>query len=219
MTTGLTKLMIANRGEIAIRIARAAAEHGLRTVAVYSEDDAAALPRHRADEARALSGAGPAAYLDAEQIVVAARESGCDAIHPGYGFLSEQASFARRCAAAGLVFVGPAPAALDAFGDKASARALAQRCGVPVLPATPGPTGLDEAGAFLAARGGAGVMVKAIAGGGGRGMRAVVDADALESAYARCRSEALQAFGNGDVYVEALLPRARHVEVQVAGDS
>jgi len=130
----LTKLLIANRGEIAIRIARAAAEHGLATVAVYSDDDAAALHPRRSDEARALSGAGPAAYLDAEQIVAAARESGCDAVHPGYGFLSEQASFARRCAAAGLAFVGPGPAVLAAFGDKVSARALAQRCGVPVLP-------------------------------------------------------------------------------------
>src|SRR5262245_10419789 len=172
MATGFTKLLIANRGEVAIRIARAAAEHGLRTVALYSEDDAASLhPRH-CDEARALRGSGPAAYLDAEQIVAMAREAGCDAVHPGYGFLSEQASFARRCAAAGLVFVGPRPEVLDAFGDKAAARALAERSGVPVLPATPGPTSLDAARAFLRARGAAGVMIKAIAGGGGRGMRA-----------------------------------------------
>ena len=214
----LTKLLIANRGEIAIRIARAAAEHGLATVCVHSEDDAAALHTKKADEARALRGSGPAAYLDAEQLVAAALATGCDAVHPGYGFLSEQAAFARRCAAAGLVFVGPGPAVLDAFGDKAAARVLAERCGVPVLPATPGPTSLDDARAFLAERGGAGVMVKAIAGGGGRGMRPVTRAQDLPPAYARCRSEALQAFGNGDVYVEALLPRARHVEIQVAGD-
>jgi acetyl/propionyl-CoA carboxylase alpha subunit/acetyl-CoA carboxylase carboxyltransferase component len=219
MPTKLTSVLIANRGEIAIRIARAAAEHGLRAVAVYSEDDAAALHTRKADEARALRGAGPAAYLDAEQIVAAARESGCDAIHPGYGFLSEQAAFARRCAEAGLVFVGPSPAALDLFGDKARARALAERVGVPVLPGTAAPTSLDDARAFLRVHGaGTGIMIKAVAGGGGRGMRPVSGADELEAAYARCRSEALQAFGNGDVYVERRLPRARHIEVQVAGD-
>src|SRR5262245_23519741 len=188
MATGFTKLLIANRGEIAIRIARAAAEHGIRTVAVHSEDDAAALHPRRCDEARVLRGAGPAAYLDAEQIVAAALAAGCDAVHPGYGFLSERASFARRCAAAGLAFVGPRPEVLDAFGDKAAARALAQRCGLPVLPATPGPTSLDEARTFLAGRAG-GVMIKAIAGGGGRGMRAVTDAAMLEAAYTRCGSE------------------------------
>ena len=219
MGTGLSSLLIANRGEIAIRIARAAAEHGLRTVTVHSEDDAAALHTRKSDETRALRGSGPAAYLDAEQIVAVAREAGCDAIHPGYGFLSESAAFARRCAAEGLVFVGPAPEVLDVFGDKARARALAQRSGVPVLAGTTGPTSLDEARAFLAAQGaGAGIMLKAIAGGGGRGMRPVQGADDLEAAYARCRSEALQSFGNGEVYAERLFPRARHVEVQVAGD-
>ena len=219
MSTRLTSVLIANRGEIAIRIARAAAERGLRTVTVYSEDDAAALHTKKSDETRALRGAGPAAYLDAEQIVAVARASGCDAIHPGYGFLSEQAAFARRCAAAGLVFVGPAAEVLEAFGDKAHARTLAERAGVPVLAGARGPTSLDEARAFLSAQGaGAGMMIKAIAGGGGRGMRAVQRADELEAAYARCRSEALESFGNGDVYVEQLFPRARHVEVQLAGD-
>lgn len=219
MSTRLTSVLIANRGEIAIRIARAAAEQGLRTVTVYSEDDAAALHTKKSDETRALRGTGPAAYLDAGQIVAAARASGCDTIHPGYGFLSEQAAFARRCAAADLVFVGPAPKVLDVLGDKTRARALAERAGVPVLAGTTGPTSLDEARAFLGAQGtGAGIMIKAIAGGGGRGMRAVQRADELEAAFARCRSEALQSFGNGDVYVERLLPRARHVEVQLAGD-
>ncbi len=127
MGTGLSSLLIANRGEIAIRIARAAAEHGLRTVTVHSEDDAAALHTRKSDETRALRGSGPAAYLDAEQIVAVAREAGCDAIHPGYGFLSENAAFARRCAAEGLVFVGPSPEALDVFGDKTKTRALAER--------------------------------------------------------------------------------------------
>ena len=148
-----------------------------------------------------------------------AREAGCDAIHPGYGFLSESSAFARRCAAAGVVFVGPSPEALDVFGDKTKTRALAQRSGVPVLAGTTGPTSLEEARAFLSAQGaGAGIMLKAIAGGGGRGMRAVQSADDLEAAYARCRSEALQSFGNGEVYAERFFPRARHVEVQVAGD-
>ena len=191
----------------------------MRTVTVHSEDDAAALHTRKSDETRALRGSGPAAYLDAEQLVAVAREAGCDAIHPGYGFLSESSAFARRCAAAGMVFVGPSPEALDAFGDKTKTRALAQRSGVPVLAGTTGPTSLDEARAFLSAQGaGAGIMLKAIAGGGGRGMRPVQSADDLEAAYARCRSEALQSFGNGEVYAERFFPRARHVEVQVAGD-
>jgi acetyl/propionyl-CoA carboxylase alpha subunit/acetyl-CoA carboxylase carboxyltransferase component len=219
MATGLTSLLIANRGEIAIRIARAAAECGLRTVTVHSEDDVTALHTRKSDETHALRGEGPAAYLDVEQIVAAARAAGCDAIHPGYGFLSENAAFARRCAAEGLVFVGPAPEAIERFGDKARARALAQRLGVPVLPGTTGPTSLEEARAFLAGEGaGTGIMIKAIAGGGGRGMRPVHRVDDLEAAYARCRSEALRSFGCGDVYVEGLFPHARHIEVQVAGD-
>src|SRR5262245_50726858 len=219
MPRTFTSVLIANRGEIAIRIARAVAEHGLRSVTVYSEDDAAALHTRRSDETRLLRGMGPAAYLDADQILAAAHAAGCDAIHPGYGFLSEQAWFARRCAAENKVFVGPAPNVLDDFGDKARARALAKRAGVPVLPGTDGPTSLEEARAFLAAeRGGAGIMIKAIAGGGGRGMRSVVHEADLDSAYARCRSEALASLGNGDLYVERLLPHVRHVEVQVLGD-
>src|SRR5262249_44887500 len=159
----------------------------------------------KADETRALKGAGPAAYLDVEQIVAAARAARCDAIHPGYGFLSENATFARRCAQEGLAFVGPVPEVLEHFGDKAHARALAERLGLPVLSGTSGPTSLDEARAFLAAEGS--MMIKAIAGGGGRGMRPVRHAEELEAAYERCRSEALQSFGCGDVYVERLLPR------------
>jgi acetyl/propionyl-CoA carboxylase alpha subunit len=209
-------VLIANRGEIAIRVARAAAELGLRTVAVYSEDDARCLHVRRADRAVALRGAGPAAYLAASQLVAAARESGCGAIHPGYGFLSESAAFARACAEAGLVFVGPSPAALEAFGDKGRARALAERCRIPVLRGTNGPTSLAEARDFLASVGA--VAVKAIAGGGGRGMRLVTRAEDLEEAWTRCRSEAKAAFGVADVYVEELLSRARHVEVQIVGD-
>src|SRR5262245_8276350 len=130
------RLLIANRGEIAIRIARAAAERGLATVAVYSEDDAGSLHVRHADVARPLDGAGPRAYLDAEQLLAVARETGCDAVHPGYGFLSEEAEFAERAAGAGLVFVGPRPDTLALLGDKAAARALAARCDVPILPGT-----------------------------------------------------------------------------------
>jgi acetyl/propionyl-CoA carboxylase alpha subunit/acetyl-CoA carboxylase carboxyltransferase component len=207
------KLLIANRGEIAVRIARTAAEMGIATVAVFSQDDAASLHVRRADEAVALKSAGPAAYLDIAGIVEAARQSGCDAVHPGYGFLSENAGFARACAAAGLIFVGPSPETLDLFGDKARARALAAGCGVPVLE---GVEGLKEAQALLAQHGA--VMVKAVAGGGGRGMRPVASADELEAAFVRCASEAKAAFGDDRLYVERLLPRARHVEVQIAGD-
>ena len=213
----VTRILIANRGEIAIRVSRAAAELGLRTVAVYSEDDERSLHTRRADEARPLRGTGAAAYLDIAQLVALARESGCDAIHPGYGFLAENAGFARACNAAGIRFVGPSPEVLEQFGDKARARALAQRCGVPVLPGTGGPTSLQAAREFQRTHGA--VMIKAIAGGGGRGMRAVQRAEELDAAWERCRSEALGAFGNADVYVEALLPRARHIEVQIVGDA
>ncbi len=215
----MKSLLIANRGEIAIRIARSAADAGIRTVSVHSEDDALSLHTRRTDETRSLKGVGTAAYLDAAQIVAVAREAGCDAIHPGYGFLAENAGFARACADAGITFVGPSPQTLDLFGDKAQARALAERCGVPVMPGTTKATSLAEARAFQQSlgRGGA-VMIKAIAGGGGRGMRPVFSIDDLDEAYERCRSEATQAFGNGDVYAEQLFARARHIEVQVIGD-
>jgi pyruvate carboxylase len=215
----MNSLLVANRGEIAIRVMRAAAEMGIRTVAVFSEDDARSLHTRKADDARALRGIGAAAYLDIEQIVAVARAAGCDAIHPGYGFLSENPTFARRCAEEGMMFVGPRPEMLELFGDKVKARALAERCGIPVLPASAGATTLAEAREFLAAMGGGGSMViKAVSGGGGRGMRVVHRLDDVEEAYKRCQSEARAAFGNPDVYVERLVPRARHVEVQIVGD-
>ncbi len=215
----LTSLLVANRGEIAIRIMRAAAEMGIRTVAVFSEDDAHSLHTRKADEARPLRGAGVAAYLDGEHLLTVAKQAGCDAIHPGYGFLSENAGFARRCAEEGITFVGPRAEILELFGNKGQARALAERCGVSVLPGTSGSTSLDQAREFLASLGdGGAMMIKAVAGGGGRGMRAVFHPQEVEEAYTRCQSEALQAFGNGDVYVEQLIPRARHIEVQVIGD-
>jgi acetyl/propionyl-CoA carboxylase alpha subunit/acetyl-CoA carboxylase carboxyltransferase component len=215
----MKSLLVANRGEIAIRVLRAANDLGLRTVAVFSEDDARCLHVKNADEARALSGAGPAAYLDPEQIVAVARDAGCDAIHPGYGFLAESGAFARRCAQEGIAFVGPRAALLELLGDKGQARRLAERCGVPTLPGTSRPTTLAEARDFLVSLGeGGAILLKAIAGGGGRGMRVVRDASTLDDAYARCRSEAGAAFANGDLYVERWLPRARHVEVQILGD-
>lgn len=215
----LSALLIANRGEISIRIARAAAELGIRTVAVYAEDDHNSLHTRRADEARPLRGAGPKAYLDGEQIIAAARESGCDSIHPGYGFLSESAAFAARCAAAGITFVGPGVAALELLGDKGRARALAEATGVAVLPGTAHSTSLEEARAFFDALGpGAAMVIKAIAGGGGRGLRIVHRAEDIDEAFERCRSEAQSAFGNGDLYVEKQVVRARHIEVQIAGD-
>jgi len=215
----MKKLLVANRGEIAVRIMHAAAELGIRTVAVFSEDDARALHPRRADAAQPLRGVGAAAYLDVEQIVAVAKTCGCDAIHPGYGFLSEHAAFARRCVTEGLTFVGPRAETLDVFGDKTQARALAARCGVPVLQGTPSAVTLEQARRFLASLGaGGGMMIKALAGGGGRGMRAVFRVEDVDAAYARCQSEAQQAFGNGDLYVEQLMPRARHIEVQVVGD-
>ncbi|MBN8848277.1 MULTISPECIES: carboxyl transferase domain-containing protein [unclassified Sphingomonas] len=213
------KLLIANRGEIAIRIARAAAAEGIASVAVYPADDALSLHVRAADEAIELPGRGAQAYLDIDAIVDAAKRAGCDALHPGYGFLSENAALARRGAAEGVAFIGPAPEVLELFGDKPKAKALARKCGVPVIESTGGETSLEEAHAFLASLGpSAAVMVKAIAGGGGRGMRIVEDAAQLAEAYARCRSEARAAFGDDGVYVERLIRDARHVEVQVIGD-
>jgi acetyl/propionyl-CoA carboxylase alpha subunit/acetyl-CoA carboxylase carboxyltransferase component len=212
-------LLIANRGEIAIRVARSAAELGIRTVTVFSEDDALSLHIRKGDQALPLRGKGVAAYLDMEQILAAAREAGCDAVHPGYGFLSENARFARLCAEAEIIFVGPQVEVLELFGDKVQARALAASAGIAVIPGTSQATSLAEARAFFAALGSDGaVMIKALAGGGGRGMRAVYRSEDLAEAYARCQSEARTAFGQESVYVEQLIRHARHIEVQVVGD-
>ena len=213
-----TELLIANRGEIAIRIARAAADLDLRSVAVHSRDDARSLHVRAADEVRELPGQGVAAYLDADAIIAAAKDSECDAIHPGYGFLSEHASFARRCAKAGLTFVGPAPAHLELFGDKARARAAAVAADVPVIRGIDRAVSLEEAQAFFSSLRGGAMIIKAVAGGGGRGTRAVSREAEIEPAYQRCRSEAKAAFGCGDVYVERYIDRARHIEVQILGD-
>ncbi|MEV6241932.1 carboxyl transferase domain-containing protein [Lentzea sp. NPDC051838] len=193
-------LLVANRGEVAVRVLRAAADLGIRTVAVYAEDDASSLHVTLADRAVALR--GPSPYLDVSQILDAA--AGCVAVHPGWGFLSENASFARACAARGLTFVGPSPEVLELLGDKRRARELAASLGIPVLDAVPGEFP---------------VMVKAVLGGGGKGMRAVYAPEDLDSAVEACRAEALAAFGVGDVYLERLMPSARHIEVQLVGTS
>jgi acetyl/propionyl-CoA carboxylase alpha subunit len=214
------RVLIANRGEIAVRLVRALRDLGIDSVAVHAKDDTAALHVQMADIAVPLQATGPSAYLDMAALIAVARAQGCDAVHPGYGFLSERADFAQACAEAGLRFIGPTPEQLALFGDKARARALAGQCDVPVMPGSAGAVTLAEAQAFFAAQQaeGAGVMVKAIGGGGGRGMRAVLSADELPEAHARCMSEARAAFGVEGVYVERLMRHARHIEVQLIGD-
>lgn len=212
----MSAILIANRGEVAIRIARAARKLGLEPVGIYSTDDATSLHVAHMARAVALPGSGAAAYLDQEAILSAAEQAGCNLLHPGYGFLSENAAFARLCVERGVRFVGPTPDVLELFGDKIRARTLAAELGVPVMPGTTHPTGLEEARAFASEHGA--VMLKAMAGGGGRGMRAVHHPAGLDAVYESCRSEALQAFGVGDLYVEKLVPAARHIEVQVIGD-
>jgi len=215
----VTRLLIANRGEVALRIARAAAGAGIETVGVYSEDDARSLHVLRADRAAPLRGRGAAAYLDAQQIIDTAISTRCDALHPGYGFLSERADFAERCRDAGLTLVGPRADVLALFGDKARAREFAREQGVPVLDGSSAAVSLEDARAFLAALpAGSAMAIKAVAGGGGRGMRIVDDAGDVDDAFERCQSEARAAFASEAVYVERALRGARHIEVQTAGD-
>jgi acetyl/propionyl-CoA carboxylase alpha subunit len=215
----MNALLIANRGEIAIRIARAAGDLNLRTVAIFSEDDAESLHTRAADEAHGLSGLGARAYLDIEAVIEAAKATECDAIHPGYGFLSEQAEFARRCAEEGITFVGPKTEHLELFGDKARARQAAKDADVPVLNGIDRAVTVDEVREFMQSLGdGGSIIIKALAGGGGRGTSAVIDPAELETIYERCQREAQAAFGIGDVYVEQFVPTARHVEVQILGD-
>ena len=213
------RVLIANRGEIAVRIARAAAGLGVETVAVYAPADALGLHVKAATTAYPLGGADPvAAYLDVANLVAAAVASGCDAVHPGYGFLSESAAFARACAEASLTFIGPGPEALALFGDKTRARDLARSLGLPIVPGSTPLESVEEA--ELDARTlGYPVMLKAAAGGGGRGMRAVTGPDELAAAFARCWSEAQAAFGDGTIFLEKLIPRPRHIEVQVLADA
>jgi len=220
MIRPIRSLLIANRGEIAIRVMRAAAELRVRTVAIYSQEDRFSLHRTKADEAYLVGeGKGPVeAYLDIDDIIRVAREARADGIHPGYGFLSENPGFAEACAAAGIIFVGPSPDTMRRLGNKVMARNLAVEAGVPVMPASPPlPDDPDEA-LRLAGEVGFPVMLKASWGGGGRGMRTVEDPAQLADMVAAARREAKAAFGNDEVYLEKLIRRARHVEVQIVGD-
>jgi acetyl-CoA carboxylase biotin carboxylase subunit len=213
------RVLIANRGEIAWRIVRACRDEGLQSVAVYSDADRDAPFVRAADAAVHLGGSAPAdSYLDIPKILDAARATGADAVHPGYGFLSERAAFAQAVTDAGLVFVGPPASAIAAMGDKTSARRLMQQAGVPIVPGTTAPVrDADEAGA-IAADIGYPVLAKAAAGGGGRGMRVVRDASELAGALTAAASEARKAFGDDAIYLEKFIERPRHVEIQVLAD-
>ncbi|MFZ9407918.1 MAG: carboxyl transferase domain-containing protein [Burkholderiaceae bacterium] len=215
----MKRLLIANRGEIAIRIARAAAELGVQTVAVHAPEDEHSLHRQAADVSVALNGRGAAAYLDIDALVAVALAHGCDAVHPGYGFLSERSDFAQACERAGLTFIGPGPELLALFGDKARAREAAIAADVPVNPGINASVSLEQAQSFLRSLPeGQAAIIKALAGGGGRGTRVVRTESELSEAWSRCRSEAQAAFGIPDVYIEAFIEQARHIEVQVIGD-
>src|SRR6266849_1394124 len=216
----IRKLLAANRSEIAIRIFRAANELGLRTVAIYSQEDRLALHRFKADEAYQVgAGKGPVeAYLDIAGIVALAKEKGVDAIHPGYGFLSENPALARACEKAGITFVGPPPNLLELLGDKTAARRLAASAGVPVLPGTEHPVKSSAEAQKIAREIGYPVIVKAAMGGGGRGMRVVRDAAQLDALLEEAQGEARSAFGDASVFLEKYLPRARHLEVQILAD-
>ena len=211
-------LLIANRAEIAVRLAATARDHGYAVVTVYPEDDATCAHVREGDASVLLPGTGAAAYLDAEAVIQAAVDAGATALHPGYGFLSEQSHFAEACEAAGIAFVGPTPAQLAVFGNKAGAKEIAKACNVPLVPGTGGATDLDAALAFQAQHSELNLMVKAVHGGGGRGMRIVEAGQDLAKTFERCASEAQMAFGSDALYVETLLDRVRHVEVQILGD-
>jgi len=213
------KVLIANRGEIALRVIRACRELGLQTVAVYSEADRESLHVRFADDDVCI-GPPPArdSYLNIPRIIAAAEIAGADAIHPGYGFLAENAEFAETCAASNIEFIGPTAAQIRVMGDKAAARNAMMEIGVPVIPGTPGPVEDAEEALAFARDTGFPVIIKAVAGGGGKGMRVATEPDDFIRSFQLARSEALSAFGNGDVYVEKYLSRPRHIEFQIMGD-
>jgi acetyl-CoA carboxylase biotin carboxylase subunit len=213
------KVLVANRGEIALRVIRACRELGVATVAVYSEADRESLHVRFADDDVCI-GPAPArdSYLRIPQIIAAAEITGADAIHPGYGFLSERAEFAEIGAASNIAFIGPTPEQIRSMGDKAQARKLAQAAGVPTVPGSPGPVADADEGLAIAQSIGFPVIIKAAAGGGGKGMRVATDAEDFARHFQLARSEALAAFSNDAVYIERYLARPRHVEIQVMGD-
>jgi acetyl-CoA carboxylase biotin carboxylase subunit len=215
----LSKILIANRGEIAVRVIRAVRDLGLRSVGVYSEADKSSLHVRQADESVCI---GPPisarSYLNIEAIIKAARKTGAEAVHPGYGYLAENGDFARACNDAGLVFIGPTPESLNLAGDKIMAKEVVNRAGVPVVPSSPGGVGsIDEAVAFSSEIGYP-VMVKASAGGGGRGIRICPDEDTLREEFAVAKAEVKAAFGNDSLYIEKCLVNPRHIEFQVLAD-
>ena len=213
------KVLVANRGEIAVRVIRALREMGIASVAVYSDVDRRALHVRRADEAIHI---GPAAsaesYLNVDRILDASRRTGAEAIHPGYGFLSENAGFAAACEAEGIAFIGPGADSIRAMGLKTEAQRVAQRAGTPTVPGSEKPLQNAAEAARFAAEVGYPVMLKAAAGGGGKGMRRIASAEAMEAGFRDASSEAERAFGNSTVYLEKLIERARHIEIQVLGD-
>ena len=213
------KILIANRGEIALRVIRACRELGIQTVAVYSEADRESLHVRFADDDVCI-GPAPAreSYLNIPRIIAAAEIAGADAIHPGYGFLAENAEFAETCVASNINFIGPTAAQIRVMGDKAAARNAMEGVGVPIIPGTPGPVEDAEEALTFARKIGFPVIIKAVAGGGGKGMRVAADPDDFVRSFQLARSEALSAFGNGDVYVEKYLSRPRHIEFQIMGD-
>ncbi|MGO3726409.1 pyruvate carboxylase, partial [Staphylococcus carnosus] len=217
----INKLMVANRGEIAIRIFRAATELNIKTVAIYSNEDKGSLHRNKADESYLVGeDLGPAdSYLNIERIIQVAKNAGVDAIHPGYGFLSENETFARRCAEEGIIFIGPELKHLDMFGDKVKARATAIKADLPVIPGTDGPIEDYHKAAEFAEEAGYPLMIKATSGGGGKGMRIVNSEGELEEAFSRAKSEAEKSFGNSEVYIEKYINEPKHIEVQIMGDS
>ena len=216
----ISKVLVANRGEIAVRIARACTDAGIASVAVYADSDRDALHVRLADEAFALQGQRAAdTYLDVEKLLDVARRSGADAVHPGYGFLSENAQFAQAVLDAGLVWIGPPPAAIESLGDKVSARHIAQAAGAPLVPGTSDPVqGADEVHAF-AAEHGLPIAIKAAFGGGGRGLKVARSADEIDELYESAVREAVAAFGRGECFVERYLDRPRHVETQCLADA
>jgi acetyl-CoA carboxylase biotin carboxylase subunit len=213
------KILVANRGEIALRVIRACKELGVQTVAVYSEADRESLHVRFADDDVCIGPApGRDSYLKIPRLIAAAEITGADAIHPGYGFLAENAEFAETCAASNIAFIGPTPEQIRVMGDKASARAAMAAVGVPIVPGTPGPVEDSDEALVYAREIGFPVIIKAAAGGGGKGMRVAKDVDDFARSFQLARSEALSAFGNGDVYVEKYLTRPRHIEFQILGD-
>lgn len=221
ITQRIKKVLVANRGEIAIRVFRACTELNIRTVAIYSKEDAGSYHRYKADEAY-LVGAGKKpidAYLDIEGIIEIAKTHHVNAIHPGYGFLSENIQFAKRCEEEGIIFIGPKSEHLDMFGDKVKARHQAMQADIPVIPGTDGPIDSLEEAKLFANQYGYPLMIKAALGGGGRGMRIVRDEESLRESYNRAKSEAKAAFGNDEVYVEKLVENPKHIEVQILGDN